>query len=313
MQDALLIERWRGLAYLLPCLATILATSLASAMGVSWDLHDCLIAVLVAGLPLGLGLLLAAFRQAPAVSGILSILGLTLSLMLIGAAIALLGTRSPAPIADPWLAAADRTLPLSAMDIIKSANRMPGWAIWAFRTVYSQTGLYLFATLIALHLTDRGSLAWRMFLIWGWSFLAISLIAFAAPALGCFSQLSADDVSHLPRGAGRYAVRAFNEFRHETNPTLSFNRISGVITVPSFHTVCALLVAQAWHGTRVVGPLTKLLSGAIIFSCVPMGGHYLVDLLAGAAVWWAVTAAVDRLAEPRAKTKTGAITASAAA
>lgn len=313
MQDALLVERWQRAAYLLPCLAAILATGLAFAMGASWDRHDCLVAIMIAGLPLGLGLLLIRLGKVPAVSGILTILGLTLSLMLIGAAIALLGTRSPAPVADPWLAAADRTLPLSAMDIIKGTARLPDWAIGALRTVYSQTGLYLFVTLIALHLTGRGAIAWRMFLVWGWSFLVISLIAFAAPALGCFSLLSPADVAHLPGGAGRYAMRAFNEFRHATAPVLSFDRISGVITFPSFHTVCALLIAQAWHETRVAGPLTKLLTGAIIFSCVPMGGHYIVDLLAGAAVWWAVTIAIDRLVEPQVKTMTRPITSPAAA
>jgi hypothetical protein len=313
MQDALLLERWQRAAYILPCLAAVLAAGLAFVMGVSWDVHDCGTAVLIAGLPLGLGLLLTRFVKVPAVSGILIIFGLTLSLMLIGAAIALLGTRSPAPVADPWLAAMDQVLPLSAMDIVKATGGWPGWALWVLRKVYSQTGLYLFVTLIALQLTDRGSTAWRMFLVWGWSFLAISLIAFAAPALGCFSQLSAEDVAHLPRGAGRYAIQAFVEFRHEANPVLSFDRISGVITFPSFHTVCALLIAQAWHGTRVVGLLTKLLTGAIIFSCVPMGGHYVVDLLAGAGVWWAATIIIDRMGEPQVEILARPITAPAAA
>lgn len=298
MRDAPLTERWRKTAYLLPCLAMALAIGLSFAMSVSWDVGDSVTAFLIAGPPLVLGLLLARLGKVPAFAGILTIFGLTLSLMLVGAAVALLGTRSPVPLADPWLAAVDRALPLSAMDIVKGTNHLPGWAIWALHKIYVQTGPYLFVTLIALHLTDRGAIAWRMFLVWGSSFLAISLLAFTAPALGCFSQLSSADVAHLPGGAGRYAMRAFNEFRYASEPVLALDRVSGVITFPSFHTVCALLIAQAWHGVRVVGPLTKVLTGAIIFSCVPMGGHYLVDLAAGAAVWWAATLAVDRLGKP---------------
>jgi len=268
-------------------------------MGVSWKLDDCANAILFAGPPLLLGLLLTRLGKVPAFAGVLTIFSLTISLMLVGAALALLGTRSSAPIADPWLAAADRALPVSAMEIVRLVNSWPSWAILALRKVYTQTGLYLFLTLIALHLRDCGAVAWRMFLIWGISFILISLIAFSAPALGCFSQLSAAEVEHLPRGAGRYAIRAFTNFRNAADPVLSFDQVSGVITFPSFHTVCALLIAQAWDGIRIAGPAAKLLAATIILSCVPMGGHYLVDLIAGAAVWWAVTLVVDRLGKPR--------------
>lgn len=312
-QDARLVERWQKAAYLLPILSAASAIILSIVMGVGWNLADCLTALLTVGLPLSLGLVLMRAGKVPAFSGILAIFGLTLSLMLTGAAIALLGTRSPAPIADAWLAAADRALPFSAMDIVKATNEGPSWWMDALYKVYTQTGLYLFITLILLHLKGRGPVAWRMFLIWGTSFLLISLLAFSAPALGVYSQLRPDDVANLPGGAGRYAMKAFTEFRYAAEPTLSFDRISGVITFPSFHTVCALLIAQAWHGVRVAGPMTKLLTGAIIFSCVPMGGHYLVDLAAGAAIWFAVTLAVDRLGAPHAAGRLDTRIAAAAA
>lgn len=291
--------QWRNAACLLPCLALGIAILLSVIMGVSWKLGDCFKAILVAGPPVVVGLILSRRGALPAFTGVLTIFGLTLSLMFVGAALALLGTRSPVPLADPWLAAADRALPVSAMSIVRSVNHWPDWAISTLYKVYVQTGLYLFITLIGLHLLRRGAVAWRMFLIWGGSFLLISLLAFSAPALGCFSQLSAADVDRLPGGAGRYAMGAFTEFRQAASPILAFDKISGVITFPSFHTVCALLIAQAWHGTRVIGSLAKGLTAAIIFSCVPMGGHYVVDLVAGGLVWWVVTLSVDRLGNPR--------------
>lgn len=312
LQDARLIKRWRFAAYLLPCLAVVSAVLLSRIMGVSWMLEDCATSILVAGPPLLLGWFLTRLGKVPAFAGVLTIFSLTVALMLVGAALALLGTRSPAPIADPWLAAADRALPVSAMEIVRFIDAWPSWAISALHKVYTQTGLYLFLTLIVLHLMERGALALRMFLIWGISFILISLIAFSAPALGCFSQLSAAEVEHLPGGAGRYAIRAFTNFRNAADPVLSFDRVSGVITFPSFHTVCALLIAQAWDGSRI-GGLAKVLTGAIILSCVPMGGHYLVDLIAGAAVWWVVTLAVDRLGKPRPAPAPGAAIAVPAA
>lgn len=184
---------------------------------------------------------------------------------------------------------------MSAIDLVITTRLLPEWAIWALKKSYVQTGPYLYISLVVLLVTDRQLMAWRLFLIWGWSFLVISLIALAAPALGCFSQLSADQVDHLPKGAGRYAMRTFHDFRNSAEPVLSLGRVSGVITFPSFHTACALVLAQAWHGVRMIGALAKVLTAVIIFSCVPIGGHYLIDLAAGAAVWWIVKLAVDRL------------------
>ena len=94
---------------------------------------------------------------------------------------------------------------------------------------------------------------------------------------------------------------------------LKIDRMGAVISFPSFHTVCALILAQAWHGIRFAGPVAKLLAGVIIFSCIPMGGHYLVDLIAGAAVWWGVTLAVDRIGRTgQAKQTEGLISVAAA-
>lgn len=264
-------------------------------MNVSWDRDDCIAVLLFLAVPLGLGFGLIRLGKVPAFAGFLTISSLIMAFSMIGAALALLGIRSPAPIADPWLASADELLPLSAIDLVIFTGQLPDWTIWALTKSYVQTGPYLYLSLVVLLVTDRESMAWRLFLIWGWSFLVISLLALTAPALGCFSQLTAEQVDHLPKGAGRYAMRTFHDFRNTAEPVLALGRVSGVITFPSFHTACALVLAQAWHGVRIIGPLTKILTAVIIFSCVPIGGHYLVDLAAGGAVWWMVTLAVDRL------------------
>ncbi len=297
----------------LPFLAVTAAVVLSKIMGVQWDTEDCLIVLLFTGPPLALGLLLTRLGKVPAFASFLTIFSLLILVSLIEGALAMLGTRSPVPVADTWLAAADRALPLSGMEVVLITQQLPAWAISGLVKAYLQTGSLFLLTLILLHLMDREVVAWRIFLIWGWSFFVISLIAFSAPAVGCFSQLSADQVADLPKGAGRYALRKFYEFRNTSEPVLGFDRMSGVITFPSLHTVTALMIAQAWHGMRIVGPLSKVATGIIIFSCAPIGGHYLVDLIAGAAVWWVVTLAVDRLSKLRAAiAKTAAIPLTAA-
>jgi hypothetical protein len=281
-------------------MAVTLAVVLSFALGVSWNGDDATNVIIVTGTPLIVGYTLIRLGKVPVFADFLTLSSLVIAFSMVGAALALLGTRSPAPIADTWLAAADKSLPISAVDVVVGTNLMPGWIIWALKKTYIQTGLYLYLSLIGLLLIGRQADAWRMFLIWGWSFLVISLIAFAAPALGCFSQLSAEQVDHLPKAAGRYAMRSFLEFRSSTEPVLALGRASGVITFPSFHVACALVLAQAWHGVRAIGAVTKVLTGVIIFSCVPIGGHYLVDLAAGAAIWAGVTMIIDRVNKSKA-------------
>ena len=283
------------LSIILPCASLSIAIFLSYVMKVSWNLKDCMNVLLIASLPLCLGFTLLRQRTVPAFAGFLAISGLIIMLSMIQAALALLGTRSPVPVADFWLAAADNLLPLSAIDIVILSNQLPEWAIRLLQQAYKQTALCLYLSLLILLLMDRQPMAWRQFLIWGGCFLLVSLLAFAAPALGVYSQLTAEQVDHLPKGAGRFGMQPFTEFRNASEPELSLGNIGSVTTFPSFHTVCALVVAQGWHGIRVIGPLAKLLASVIIISCVPIGGHYVIDLAAGAAVWWGVTLGIDRL------------------
>nr|WP_294846536.1 phosphatase PAP2 family protein [uncultured Sphingomonas sp.] len=288
------MARLEKMAFALPVLCGALPAGLAALMGVGWDFSSGGILLSVMVIPLSLGLLAKCWGKAPAVSTILLLLGLIAIMLVEGAALALLGTRSPAPIADQWLAAVDSALPVSAMDIVRASSAWPAWSLDILRLVYVKTGLFQFVTLIALALSNREAVAWRMFVIWGGCLAVISLLAFAAPALGCFVHLAEADVAHLPSRAGTYAMEAFNNFRFAEDPKLSIVHANGVITFPSFHTVCALLIAQAWHGHRWLGWPSKLLTAAIILSCVPIGGHYLIDLAAGGVVWWIVTCAVAK-------------------
>lgn len=289
------INLWKKAAAILLICTLMAAVILAMVLNVAWNTHEALLILLLLGAPLVVGITLSRASLLPSFANFLTIFSLMVLLSFVGAALAMLGTRSPVELADPWLAAADSALMVSAMEIVVSTQQLPSWAISGLVKSYLHTGSIFFFTLVALHLLNREALVWRIFLIWGWSFLTVALMAFAAPAIGCFSQLSDDQVTHLPRNAGRYAIRKFVEFRNAADPVLEIDRLGGVITFPSLHTVTALMIAQAWHRVRILGPVTKVLTAIIILSCVPVGGHYVVDLFAGIAVWWGTTLAVDRM------------------
>ena len=60
--------------------------------------------------------------------------------------------------------------------------------------------------------------------------------------------------------------------------------IEGLITFPSFHTALAVVTAWAFWGTRYIAGPTLVLNLTVIASTVPVGGHYFVDVFAGAAI-----------------------------
>jgi membrane-associated phospholipid phosphatase len=80
---------------------------------------------------------------------------------------------------------------------------------------------------------------------------------------------------------------------------IHLSRLQGLISMPSFHTITAVLLTYAMRGTRVFIPFA-MLNLVVIFSTLIQGGHYLVDVLGGlitvaAAIWFARSNALARL------------------
>jgi membrane-associated phospholipid phosphatase len=56
------------------------------------------------------------------------------------------------------------------------------------------------------------------------------------------------------------------------------------VTFPSYHAVLAIITSFAVRGVRHVSWPVALLNVAVVVSTIPEGGHYLVDVVAGAAI-----------------------------
>lgn len=67
----------------------------------------------------------------------------------------------------------------------------------------------------------------------------------------------------------------------------------GIVTFPSFHTVAAVLLIYAFRGRRWLFPGALLLNGLMLLSVPAIGGHYLVDVLAGIGIAGATIAALQ--------------------
>jgi hypothetical protein len=199
--------------------------------------------------------------------------------------IAMLGLRLHRPLADAYLHAADRALFVDGITIVT-------WLVargqWIF-TVMSQAYLYTIAALvlsmIALALTGNRIEAWRAAFTFIGSLLLIVLIAMLMPAKGLGMWAPPSLLAHLPDHAMRYFWPSFDAFYSGRDPVLRMDAIDAVVSFPSFHTAMGLITVAMWRHSRLIFPVALTWLAFMLLATFPYGGHYVVDILGGAAVW----------------------------
>lgn len=108
-------------------------------------------------------------------------------------------------------------------------------------------------------------------------------------------------------GAGKYyaaqlavdmsALSDFEPLRSGALRVIDPTALQGLISIPSYHTVLAVLFTCAFWRTRLAWPVL-LVNVAMILATPKFGGHYVVDVLTGAltvavsiAIWRKLTTA----------------------
>lgn len=216
------------------------------------------------------------------------------SAMALGLALAYLAQLSTyvlgttlAPFRDAELRALDRALGFD----------WPAWAAWVarhpivantFAAVYPthilETGAAL--ALAALRTTDGASRFLRAFLV---AMLVAGVGLVLCPALGY----------HLDADAT--AVRL--ALRDGSFTTLDLGQLAGIISMPSMHAALAVLTSLAcWPIRWTRWPLGGL-NAVVVVATISVGGHYLVDVLAGVLLagfaWWAAGPALPQPRDER--------------
>jgi membrane-associated phospholipid phosphatase len=194
-------------------------------------------------------------------------------------------TAAGLPLLDATMAAADRRLGFDWLGYLAWTGSHP-WLVKLLRGAYFSSLYQVVAAVIVLALTGQIlRLAGFLWLFIGTSLVIISLSA-VFPAAGAF-------VHHDPPAALRGAVGAdaglwhlqhFNGLRQGTMTVVDLARIEGLVTFPSFHTALAIISAWAFWTVPRVRWFATAASALVIASTPGIGGHYLIDVLAGALI-----------------------------
>jgi hypothetical protein len=183
------------------------------------------------------------------------------------------------PLQDALLEQADRFIGFDwsawhKLVVDRPAVRWP--LLLAYISLLPQT----FFAIIYFPATEKSARVGELFLLAGATGIVTVLISALMPALGPFATYAAagDEVGYL---RDVLALRANGPWHFE------MSAMEGIITMPSYHTVMALLIAHAFRRTGLVGYGIATLNVAMLLSIPSIGGHYLVDVLAGGALAFA--------------------------
>lgn len=202
-----------------------------------------------------------------------------------GGAIAMLELALHFPLVDEMLRSWDLALGLDGLAITDWLLRQGHWVFVLMKPAYNYTILIFFCGVVALSLLGDRVEAWRAAFCFVGALLTTCLIAVFVPAKGLGVWAPAALLDRLPRQAMRTFWPHFDQFYSGADPVLRLQVIDGVVSFPSFHAVTGFLVVAMWrrHVFTLILAVTWLIF--MLFATLPGGGHYLVDLLAGFAVW----------------------------
>lgn len=229
--------------------------------------------LLVPGLAFALmaGARLFAFRRA---SFIAEYFALSLAASIAVCALSYLCLASSTALADQHLAAMDRLLGFDWLAGYRFVQAHPALAIvlgLAYGSLVYQ-GLYL---CVLLGLMDQKQRLREMF----WLFLISGALACAGtlwlPALGPSKHFDIETTTGF--------VPVMQHLLSGQNMRFALGGMTGVVSFPSFHTSMALAYAWAFRKCGAIG-ISMAALNIIMLCAVPFfGGHYLVDMIAGAA------------------------------
>lgn len=182
---------------------------------------------------------------------------------------------SPVPVVDDLLAGADRALGLDWMSWFTIVQRRPALhrlLHLAYISALPQIAIITIYHSLAGRPERNSEFLWTTMI----SLLIIVPISGLLPAFNASIYYGvAGFRDHLPDFVALRTGR-FGE--------LDLSRLQGLISFPSFHTTLGLLLTYALRGRLALLAVALVVNGMLLAAVPTEGGHYFVDMIAGAAV-----------------------------
>jgi hypothetical protein len=192
-----------------------------------------------------------------------------------GAILTYIATTPGLPLLDEQFTQMDRMLGFHWLDFYNAVQRRPGVST-LLGLAYGSLLPQIIVAIIYLSTIGRHD---RSHELWWTAFVTLAATAALSglfPAAGTFHHygVALDRAIHLPH---------FLALRDGSVLHFAVHEMQGIVTFPSYHAVLAILLTYAYRGTRWF-KAAAVLNGVMLVSTPIYGGHYLVDLIGGAAI-----------------------------
>lgn len=180
------------------------------------------------------------------------------------------------PLADKRLIAADAVLGFDWLSLWHWIEQRPA-LIPPMTRIYYTLDWQPFLLFILLFVTNRGDRCWTFLNAWVAGLVIVVAIYPLFPAQGALNyfgvaQLSPHAAAFLPIMEG---------LRDGTLRTIDGRVLQGMVTFPSFHAAAAIYLAWGYADFKWLRVPFIMLNLAMLLTAIPIGGHYLVDIIAG--------------------------------
>ena len=179
----------------------------------------------------------------------------------------------------------DSSLGFNWLDLLISTNSSPLFGA-VLKAAYHSSATQIVGVCLLLAAANRGQRLTEFLTLFVVTFVAVAAISALVPAAGPYAyfQPPKELFSSFSPDAGMWHYQVLQALRNEPVPVLSFMNVQGLVTFPSFHTSLAIITAYAVRGIKFVATPVAILNGIVIISTLPEGGHYLIDVIAGAVI-----------------------------
>lgn len=286
----------RHLTFQLAAVCLVVAGLLVAATGIRVDTSGLARFAGIAALQLIAAILFARKTRFSRHADLLGTMVLVWMSGMICGLVSLSGLRLHLPLVDRQLFALDHLLGIDTVGIIRWLSHLPHWLMLVMEGAYHSTIPMVLAGLIGLSLLRDRIEAWRAAFCFVGSVLSVCVLSIATPAKGAGVWLGEADFRRLPYDAIRYFWSTFDLFYSGKDPALSIGAVDGVVSFPSFHMAMCLIVLAMWRTRPAVLAVVTLWAIPMLAATLAIGGHYVVDLIAGALVWSAWFAASLKIA-----------------
>lgn len=197
------------------------------------------------------------------------------------------------PLQDHLFSSIDTTIGVDRVGFIRWVDDHPEIAI-LLRGCYLSMDAQMILPVVVLALMDRVEDLRSYLLAFALSLAATMLVAAFAPAKSAYAFID-PSAFHNVYFIGHTPLPHLEQLRTQGPLTIDAGSAGGLISLPSFHAVVAVLTLSALRFQKAIFYPLAILCAGTLFSAVTEGGHYVIDVIVGGLLAVAAHIAARRM------------------